>query len=280
MPPPRSRRATAIRAALALGLGAAILGLLLAHLPIAQAFEWSLYDLRMRRTITPAGAPKRIAIVEIDEQTLRALEPIAGRWPWPRLFHGGLIDYLARGPAAVVAYDVGFFEPDGRSGFEVARRPLDRGRVGRRLRRGGAEGRQRRAAGRGQLRRVGGWQGRRRAPCAAHPRPAHRRRARGARHRPRPLRRAGPRRARPRPQPVRARHGRAAAPHHAVPALRGARRAVAGDGRLSGAGPRAARRGAAGRPTSSPRARPGCRCCRSRCRACRARAAPSARCTR
>ena len=119
MPPARSRRATAVRAALALGLGATILGLLLARLPIAQAFEWSIYDLRMRRTIAPAGAPKRIAIVEIDEQTLRALEPVAGRWPWPRLFHGGLIDYLARGPAAVVAYDVGFFEADGRSGFDV-----------------------------------------------------------------------------------------------------------------------------------------------------------------
>ena len=63
MPPVRSRRATAVRAALALGLGAAILGLLLAHLPIAQAFEWSLYDLRMRRTIAPAGAPKRMAIL-------------------------------------------------------------------------------------------------------------------------------------------------------------------------------------------------------------------------
>ena len=97
-----------------------MLGLLLAHLPIAQAFEWSLYDLRMRRTIEPAAAPKRIAIVEIDEQTLRAFEPVAGRWPWPRLFHGGLIDYLARGPAAVVAYDVGFFEADTRSGFTVA----------------------------------------------------------------------------------------------------------------------------------------------------------------
>jgi adenylate cyclase len=120
MPPVRSRRATAVRAALALGVGSTILGLLLARLPIAQTFEWSLYDLRMRQTIEPAGAPPRIAIVEIDEQTLRALEPIAGRWPWPRLFHGGLIDYLARGPAAIVAYDVGFFEPDGRSGFDVA----------------------------------------------------------------------------------------------------------------------------------------------------------------
>ncbi len=120
MPPARSRRLAAIRAALALGVGSAIVGLLLSQLPIAQAFEWSLYDLRMRRTIDPAGAPARIAIVEIDEHTLRALEPVAGRWPWPRLFHGGLVDYLARGPAAVVAYDVGFFEPDGRSGFDVA----------------------------------------------------------------------------------------------------------------------------------------------------------------
>src|SRR4051812_33808737 len=110
-----ARRSTALRAAFALGAGATILGVLLSHVPIAQTFEWSLYDLRMRRTIEPAGAPRRIVIVEIDEQTLRALEPVAGRWPWPRLFHGGLIDYLARGPAAVVAYDVGFFEPDGRS---------------------------------------------------------------------------------------------------------------------------------------------------------------------
>jgi adenylate cyclase len=119
MPPVRSRRATAVRAALALGFASALLGSLLAWLPIAQTFEWSLYDLRMRRTIDPAGAPKRIAIVEIDEQTLRAFEPVAGRWPWPRFFHAGLIDYLARGPASVVAYDVGFFEPDGRSGFDV-----------------------------------------------------------------------------------------------------------------------------------------------------------------
>jgi adenylate cyclase len=115
----RSRRATAVRAALALGAASTLVALLLALLPLAQAFEWSLYDLRMRLTIDPDHAPKRIAIVEIDEQTLRALEPVAGRWPWPRLFHGGLIDYLARGPAAVVAYDVLFLEPDRRTGFDV-----------------------------------------------------------------------------------------------------------------------------------------------------------------
>ena len=47
-------------------------------------------------------APRGQGIVEIDEQTLRALEPVAGRWPWPRLMHSALIDFLARGPAAVV----------------------------------------------------------------------------------------------------------------------------------------------------------------------------------
>jgi adenylate cyclase len=120
MPPAPSRRTTAIRAALALGLAATVVALLLAQVSLARAFEWSLYDWRMRLTIDPGKAPANIAVVEIDEHTLRALEPIAGRWPWPRLFHGGVIDFLARGPAKVVAYDVGFFEADARSGFEVA----------------------------------------------------------------------------------------------------------------------------------------------------------------
>jgi adenylate cyclase len=119
MPPAPSRRAAAVRAALALGAAASLLAGGLAALPLAQAFEWSLYDVRMRLTVLPERAPRNIAIVEIDEQTLRALEPVAGRWPWPRLFHGGLIDFLARGPARVVAYDVGFFEADNRAGFDV-----------------------------------------------------------------------------------------------------------------------------------------------------------------
>ena len=225
-----------------------ILGLLLAHLPIAQAFEWSLYDLRMRRTIAPAGAPKRIAIVEIDEQTLRALEPIAGRWPWPRLFHGGLIDFLARGPAAIVAYDVGFFEPDGRSGFDVGG---DRW-TGAESDAAFVESVQK--AGNVVLLAEATYAGSATGKDAAVRRvaPIPGLRVDGALEE-RPIVRApfealAQRRARRGTQPVRARHRRAAAPDHAVPALRGPPRPVAGDGRLPGAGPRAARVGAAGRP--------------------------------
>jgi len=33
-----------------------------------------------------------------------------GRWPWPRLVHASLLDYLARAPAQVIVYDVLFTE--------------------------------------------------------------------------------------------------------------------------------------------------------------------------
>ena len=37
---------------------------------------------------------------------------IVGRWPWPRLAHATLLDFLARAPAKLVVYDVLFTEPD------------------------------------------------------------------------------------------------------------------------------------------------------------------------
>src|SRR6185436_9791731 len=53
-----------------------------------------------------------IFLVTIDEYSLRNLEPALGRWPWPRLIHAELIDYLARAPAKIIAYDVNFAGPD------------------------------------------------------------------------------------------------------------------------------------------------------------------------
>ena len=39
------------------------------------------YDWRLSRTARPDSARKDIAIVEIDEPSLRSLQPNAGRWP-------------------------------------------------------------------------------------------------------------------------------------------------------------------------------------------------------
>ncbi len=43
---------------------------------------------------------------------MRALEPLVGRWPWPRYPHAGVISFLSRGPARVIVYDVLFQERD------------------------------------------------------------------------------------------------------------------------------------------------------------------------
>ncbi len=74
--------------------------------------ELRTYDWRLQRTATPAHARKDIVLVEIDEYSLRSLQPAVGRWPWPRLVHSSLIDYLARGAPRLIAYDVNFADPD------------------------------------------------------------------------------------------------------------------------------------------------------------------------
>ena len=64
--------------------------------------ELRTYDWRLTHTARPERARQDIAIVEIDERSLRSLQPNAGRWPWPRAVHSMLLDYLARAPAAQV----------------------------------------------------------------------------------------------------------------------------------------------------------------------------------
>ena len=115
--------------------------------------ELKTYDWRLTHTARPDTARKDIALVEIDEYSLRNLQPYAGRWPWPRVVHAMLLDYLARAPAKLVVYDVNFAEPDTRTRLRLRRRHV----VGRRLRpgagRGGQGGRQRHPARRRHLQR-------------------------------------------------------------------------------------------------------------------------------
>jgi adenylate cyclase len=58
-------------------------------------------------------------MVEINDSSLKALEGTFGRWPWPRVVHAGVIDFLARGGARVIVYDVLFLERDTRGDFAV-----------------------------------------------------------------------------------------------------------------------------------------------------------------
>src|SRR5262245_9778121 len=85
-----------------------------------QTLEMQTYDWRLTTTARPETARKDIVLVEIDEYSLRNMEQFAGRWPWPRLFHASLLDFLARGQPKVVAYDVNFASPDPTLLFDLA----------------------------------------------------------------------------------------------------------------------------------------------------------------
>lgn len=116
----------------AFGLTAAVLALLLGLTPLLRTAELKLYDWRVRATApgrspvsgavrgagTSVPADESIVLVQIDDDSLKRMEPLVGRWPWPRLVHASLIDYLADGGAKAVIYDVLFAEAD-RSKFMV-----------------------------------------------------------------------------------------------------------------------------------------------------------------
>lgn len=109
------RKATA---GLLIGLCAAGIVLALTGIEAFRTVELKTYDWRLSRTADPSTARKDIALIEIDEYTLRNLQQHAGRWPWPRVVHASLIEYLSRGKPAAIVYDVLFADADTRVGFE------------------------------------------------------------------------------------------------------------------------------------------------------------------
>lgn len=108
--------ALAIGAAIA--IAATLTAWVLGRLPFFERAELATYDWRMQATARPSAPSADIVLVSIDDDSVRRMAPLVGRWPWPRLAHATLIDFLARAPAKLVVYDVLFTEPD-RSRFTV-----------------------------------------------------------------------------------------------------------------------------------------------------------------
>jgi len=112
-------RMTKLAIALGLAGAAAALAAALATVPLVATVELKTYDLRMRSTVDVV-APREgdLSLVEIDETSLRRMEPLVGRWPWPRLVHAHVVNFLARARARAILYDVLFTEHD-RHSFDV-----------------------------------------------------------------------------------------------------------------------------------------------------------------
>jgi len=94
-----------IVAGVSLGVGTAAIVFLVGWAGWLEFFELNLYDARVRLRARHTSVRQDIVLVEINDATIRDFSPIA-RWPWPRALHAVLIDFLKRGGARVIAYDV------------------------------------------------------------------------------------------------------------------------------------------------------------------------------
>ncbi len=85
-----------------------------AHLHFLESIELKTYDLRLisRGKLSPSP---HVVIAAIDEKSLK----LDGRWPWSRSKLARLVEALSEDGARVVAFDIGFFEPDPASGLEA-----------------------------------------------------------------------------------------------------------------------------------------------------------------
>lgn len=84
-----------------------VLVLFLFGIPILDVVELKTYDLRFRSRGVKPPHPDIVAAV-LDEKSLDQ----EGRWPWPRAKIARIIDILDRDGAKVIAFDIGFIEPD------------------------------------------------------------------------------------------------------------------------------------------------------------------------
>jgi len=109
---------------IAIGASAFLATTALTWLGLFADAELTAFDRRLIATHTPADASKDIVIIEINESSLDALEPVFGRWPWPRMVHAGVVDFVARAGAKVITYDVLFLDQDRRGAFPVGDRTM------------------------------------------------------------------------------------------------------------------------------------------------------------
>jgi adenylate cyclase len=77
-----------------------------------QPLENRLLDTFVKRHAAALAPDPDIVLIDIDEKSLAAMEPVAGRWPWPRVVHAELIEGLAAQKPRAIVFDVMFAEVD------------------------------------------------------------------------------------------------------------------------------------------------------------------------
>lgn len=74
--------------------------------------ELFLYDVQAKTFRADKAPNDKVKVLLVDEATLKSMDPIAGRWPWPRAIWADLLEFLSAGGAKAVMFDILFLEHD------------------------------------------------------------------------------------------------------------------------------------------------------------------------
>lgn len=77
---------------------------------IFDKMENMAFDARSRIFSRGEQVSDDVAVILIDEASLRLMNPVVGRWPWPRSVYADVIDFLSMGGARAVLFDILFTE--------------------------------------------------------------------------------------------------------------------------------------------------------------------------
>ena len=96
-----------------------------------STIELKTLDYRFRLLGRQGSASPEIVLAEIDDNSIKHLEPVFGRWPWSREVHGYFLRFMRRAGVRAVVFDVLFTEkdvtnPDGDEVFARETRGFDR----------------------------------------------------------------------------------------------------------------------------------------------------------
>jgi len=83
---------------------------ILTHTSVFKRLELWSFDARAQAARADKTIDDKVAIVLIDESSLRSLEPAYGRFPWPRSAYAELLSFLALGKPRAVVFDLLFSE--------------------------------------------------------------------------------------------------------------------------------------------------------------------------
>ena len=75
-----------------------------------RRLDHMVYDGAVKLTRLKESTSDKVVVILIEEASLETLNPILGRWPWPRAIYSDLLDFFSMGEPEAVLFDILFSE--------------------------------------------------------------------------------------------------------------------------------------------------------------------------